>query len=93
MKLRIRPWAQGQKSFYNKQKFQTSGEEGFCIFPTIFEGADSKSTCYQVCIPAVFSAFQKQKLKIYTALSTILANFGPSRRHAYITERRRNMIS
>lgn len=26
---------------------QTLGEEGFYMFPTIFEGADSKFDCYQ----------------------------------------------
>ena len=38
----IRPWPQGQKGFYNKHFFQTSGDEGFYMFLTIFEGAVSK---------------------------------------------------
>ena len=46
----IRPWPQGQKRFI---KFQTLGEEGFYMFPTVFEGADSKFNCYQSCTPAV----------------------------------------
>ena len=47
------------KSFYNKQKFQNDGEEGFYMFLTIFEGADFEFTCYQACKPAVFLIFQK----------------------------------
>ena len=49
----------GKKASIIKIFFQSLGEEGFYMFLTIFEGADSKFNCYQSCIPAVFSQFKE----------------------------------